>query len=229
MLRDEHRSDWRGALHSRLSLLASDEEGSGRHPDLYGELGQPAPVRVHDGAGTGPDQRAGRRHADDGDSGRLRAGGDGDGAGRLIVNEGSVPDLEGIKSAQLADVSDRYWHAASQTIAGAAGDGVRNGAGFFDDNSTALERLTHRAIDEAQDILSIPNDVGPDDVNANVLRAKNSVITAALSTQSKVDETRLRRATVDRLPEILKLVAQVEKRLPPPGPIDLELTANERS
>jgi hypothetical protein len=59
-------------------------------------------------------------------------------------------------------------------------------------------------------------------VNGTVLRAKNAVITTALSTQAKVDETRLRRATIDRLPEILKLVSRVESRLPPPGPIDLE-------
>jgi hypothetical protein len=61
-----------------------------------------------------------------------------------------------------------------------------------------------------------------DDVNGTVLRAKTSVITTALSTQAKVDETRLRRQTVDRMPEILKLVEEVRKRLPPPGPIDLE-------
>jgi hypothetical protein len=55
-----------------------------------------------------------------------------------------------------------------------------------------------------------------------VLRAKNAVITTALSTQAKVDETRLRRVAVDRMPEILKLVAEVQRKLPPPGQIDLE-------
>jgi hypothetical protein len=59
-------------------------------------------------------------------------------------------------------------------------------------------------------------------VNANVLRAKNSVITTALATQAKVDETRLRRAAVDRMPQILRLVAEVQRKLPPAGPIDLE-------
>jgi hypothetical protein len=70
--------------------------------------------------------------------------------------------------------------------------------------------------------LALENDAADGSVNANVLRAKNSVITTALSTQAKVDETRLRRATIDRMPQILKMIAEVQKKLPPPGPIDLE-------
>ena len=48
-----------------------------------------------------------------------------------------------------------------------------------------------------------------------VLRAKTSVITSVLTTQAKVDETRLRRQSLDRLPALLALVNETAKRLPP--------------
>ena len=32
----------------------------------------------------------------------------------------------------------------------------------------------------------------------------------------------LRRQAVNRMPELLRLVAEVERKLPPPGPVDLE-------
>lgn len=47
-----------------------------------------------------------------------------------------------------------------------------------------------------------------------VLRAKTSVITTVLATQTKVDETRLRRQALDRLPSLLKLVNETQARLP---------------
>lgn len=47
-----------------------------------------------------------------------------------------------------------------------------------------------------------------------VIRAQTSVITTVLSTQAKVDETRLRRQSLDRLPDLLALVEQVRSRLP---------------
>jgi hypothetical protein len=221
-VRNEHGVDWRRRLHSRLSLLAPDEEGSRGGADLWdGRSGDVSPLRVHDGNGAGYDQRADRGSTDAGHGGGLRAGGDGNGAGRSVVRKVHLPGLEDLKSAQLPDVSDGYWAAASQTIAGPAEDGLRDGDGVLD-ASTELERLTHRALQEAHTILDIPNNAAEDDVNGTVLRSKNAVITTALTTQAKVDENRLRRATVDRMPEILRLVEQVSKRLPPPGPIDLE-------
>ena len=48
-----------------------------------------------------------------------------------------------------------------------------------------------------------------------MLRAKTSVITSVLTTQAKVDETRLRRQSLDRLPALLALVNETAKRLPP--------------
>lgn len=54
-----------------------------------------------------------------------------------------------------------------------------------------------------------------DDEFGHLIRAKTSVITTVLSTQTKVDETRLRRHTNDKLPALMAMVAMVADRLPP--------------
>lgn len=57
---------------------------------------------------------------------------------------------------------------------------------------------------------------------AHLVRAKTSVITTVLATQAKVDETRLKRQSLDRLPALLKLVKETAKRLPEPLTIEAE-------
>ena len=80
--------------------------------------------------------------------------------------------------------------------------------------------MTHKALENAEDILELA--VDPDEELGDVLRAKTSVITTVLNTQAKVDETRLRRQSLDRLPALLKLVNETAKRLPGPVTIDLQ-------
>lgn len=58
--------------------------------------------------------------------------------------------------------------------------------------------------------------------HAPLLRAKTSVISTVLATQAKVDETRLRRQSLDRLPALLKLVEETARRLPEPVVIEAE-------
>jgi hypothetical protein len=48
-----------------------------------------------------------------------------------------------------------------------------------------------------------------------VLRAQTAAANTALSTQAKVDETALRKQEHDRMPELLRLAAEVRARLPP--------------
>lgn len=74
--------------------------------------------------------------------------------------------------------------------------------------------MTNKALEKAEDYLDEDwRGVDEDDRGA-IIRAQVSTITTVLSTQAKVDEARLRRQNVDRLPELLKLVAEVEARLP---------------
>ena len=61
-----------------------------------------------------------------------------------------------------------------------------------------------------------PGDAGADGAFGPTIRAKTSVIATVLATQAKVDETRLRRQTLDRLPALLRLVNETAARLPSP-------------
>jgi hypothetical protein len=83
-----------------------------------------------------------------------------------------------------------------------------------------LETVCSTAVEKLDEILRLPLN-SEDPAFAPVLRAQTAAANTALSTQAKVDETALRRQSVDRMPEILRLVAEVERKLPPPGPIDL--------
>ena len=74
--------------------------------------------------------------------------------------------------------------------------------------------MTQKALNTAEDILDEPLDNADEETFGPVLRAKTSVITSVLTTQAKVDETRLRRQSLDRLPALLKLVEETAKRLP---------------
>ena len=50
---------------------------------------------------------------------------------------------------------------------------------------------------------------------APVLRAQTAAANTALSTQAKVDESALRKHEADRMPELLRLAAEVRAKLPP--------------
>lgn len=73
--------------------------------------------------------------------------------------------------------------------------------------------MTNKALEHAEGILDMPMDETQESFGPKI-RAKTSVITTVLSTQAKVDETRLRRQSLDRLPALLALVNETAKRLP---------------
>ena len=75
--------------------------------------------------------------------------------------------------------------------------------------------MTHKALEQGEAILDRDLELETEETFGPVLRAKTSVITSVLTTQAKVDETRLRRQTLDRLPALMELVNATAKRLPP--------------
>lgn len=81
------------------------------------------------------------------------------------------------------------------------------------DDSTKLERLTDKALTKAEAILDLVTDDDPE--RGHVLRAQTSVITSTLNTQVKVDERRLRRQQLDRLPALIEEVNRIAAGLPP--------------
>lgn len=56
----------------------------------------------------------------------------------------------------------------------------------------------------------------PGDENfGTILRAKGQASTTLINAQLRVDENRLRRRTLDKLPELLAIILEEEKKLPP--------------
>jgi hypothetical protein len=109
-------------------------------------------------------------------------------------------------------VENGYWPPLAPPAPGAAPDGVRDKPGVLDD-STKLERLTDKALDKATEVLELPTTSS--DEYGHVLRAQTSVITTVLNTQVKVDERRLRRQQLDRLPALFEEVNRIAAGLPP--------------
>jgi hypothetical protein len=79
-----------------------------------------------------------------------------------------------------------------------------------------LEAVTRLALTQAEEILLLPIDTA----SGNVMRAKTSIIGAALTTQSRVDESRLRsRSQGDVMERLGKLIRQMKRTIPKEKPI----------
>ena len=75
--------------------------------------------------------------------------------------------------------------------------------------------MTDLALESAEQILSVELTQDDDgDFPTAILRAKTSVITTILNTQARVDETRLRKQSLDRFPELMELLEDVKAMLP---------------
>src|SRR5271165_1194463 len=72
--------------------------------------------------------------------------------------------------------------------------------------ATKLERVTEKAVDKTDEILGLAL---PDHASFGaVLRAQNAAANTVLNTQVKVDENRLRKQQIDRLPELLEIIRE---------------------
>ena len=90
---------------------------------------------------------------------------------------------------------------------GTGSDPQSNGRG---DLAVKLERVSAKALNKADEILDLPLPSADHASFAAVLRAQNAAINSALTTQARVDENRLRAHVADRLPELLKILAEEE-------------------
>jgi hypothetical protein len=87
--------------------------------------------------------------------------------------------------------------------------------------ASRLGEVSNKALDKLNEIMELPlNPEAPQ--FGGLLRAQTAAAGVALTTQCKVDETTLRKQSIDRMPELLRLAAEVRKTLPPPGPINFE-------
>jgi hypothetical protein len=76
-----------------------------------------------------------------------------------------------------------------------------------------LEATASKSLDKANEILEIPLDPERQHYPAE-LRACTALINTAMTTQARVDETRMRPQRTDRLPELLRIIGEEEARLP---------------
>ena len=80
--------------------------------------------------------------------------------------------------------------------------------------ASRLETISSKAVEKLDEIMGLPLD--PDHpAFGPVLRAQTAAANTALSTQAKVDESALRKQEYDRMPELLRLAAEVRAKLPP--------------
>jgi hypothetical protein len=79
--------------------------------------------------------------------------------------------------------------------------------------NSKLNTTTNKSLDKANAILDIPLDPDRPHYPAE-LRARTAIINTTLATQTKVDDTSMRRQTFDRLPELIEMVKEEAKRRP---------------
>jgi hypothetical protein len=87
-------------------------------------------------------------------------------------------------------------------------------AGGKSELATKLEAISDQALDKLAEILSLPL-VDGDPAFASLLRSQTTAAGVALNTQVRVDEVALRKQEADRMPELLRLAAEVRAKLPP--------------
>jgi hypothetical protein len=80
--------------------------------------------------------------------------------------------------------------------------------------ATKLEAVSDQALDKLAEIMSLPL-ANSDPAFPSLLRSQTTAAGVALNTQVRVDEVALRKQERDRMPELLRLAAEVRARLPP--------------
>jgi hypothetical protein len=95
----------------------------------------------------------------------------------------------------------------------------RPDAGGKSELATKLEAVSDQALDKLAEIMSLPL-VDGDPAFASLLRSQTTAAGVALNTQVRVDEVALRKQEYDRMPELLRLAAEVRARLPPLEELD---------
>jgi len=78
------------------------------------------------------------------------------------------------------------------------------------DATGKLERITDKALDLLEQVIG----EAPQWDDPKLLNAQITASQSIINTQTKVDETRLRRRQTDILPKLLEIMSREEKRLP---------------
>ena len=121
--------------------------------------------------------------------------------------------MTGIEQKTFVAMAGEHVEPANSDADSASTPG-RPDAGGKSALASRLETISSKAVEKLDEIMGLPLD--PDHpAFAPVLRAQTAAANTALSTQARVDETALRKQEYDRMPELLRLAAEVRARLPP--------------
>lgn len=215
-----YRSSRGGSVHTRLSLFASDEEGSDRGADLRpggceDQATRPS-VRSDDGGGSLRAERNDQDRTGDSDGGRLRPGSDSDGGDGVGHEAERLSPLKSLNVAKLPHVSDGYWRQALETASQAAKARLRDGDGFLD-APAALEANTNKALETTFELMHADYREH-DDTSSLVFNRINKVRLSAastvLNTQVRVNDLQLKKvAQEDTLKLVLARMKEEQARL----------------
>lgn len=201
-------------VNSRLSLLASDEEGGSGGAGLRAD-GEPvetlASVRDENGGGrTGSDRREARQGANAGNGGGLYRGNDGDerhGEGRGAY---VLPALGEIDSAELPNVPDGHRQEAGEAVADDPEVRVRGGTDLLADE---LDFASGLAIKRQIEILEMSIDDPDPEIRNATGRLVNQAAQTILTMKARADEGSFKRQALGKLPELLKIIHDEENRM----------------
>src|SRR6516165_609300 len=193
-------SDRRRDEHSRLSVLAHYEEGSGGGPRLRGRPRLErahSPLRDDAGPGSDPGQRNDHHGTGTVHSGGLRAGDDGNRAlGEGLQRQG-IWEAQALDGAKFPDVPDGYWGQAVEAATGTAVERLRDASGVRDANAL----LNELSVLSLQELFDLVHKQSWDPRDIDMSRLKMEAIRIGLLTQTKVDDTMMRKRGQDLMPQ----------------------------
>lgn len=215
-----YRRNRGGSVYTRLSLFASDEEGSARRSDLRpgrceDQAARPS-VRSDDGGSALRAERINQDRVSDSHSRRLCASRDSDWRDGMGDEAERVPPLKSLNTAQLPDVSDGYWRQALQAATEAASARLRDGDGFLDAPS-ALEANTSKALETTFELMHADyreHDEESSLVFNRINKVRLSAASTVLNTQVRVNDLQLKKvAQEDTLKLVLARMKEEQARL----------------
>ena len=200
-------SDRRRDEYSRLSLLAHYQEGSDGNPRVRGrprlEKTYP-PLRNDAGHGSDPGKRLDHNGTGTVHGGGLRAGDDGNGDVGEGMQSHGLREVKALDGSEFPNVPHGHWGPTGEAAPGTAIERVRDSFGVLDANSL-LNELSKLSLEELLDlVLNTPWDAR----NIDMSRLKMEAIRIGLLTQTKVDDTMMRKRGQDLMPQLVDKIME---------------------
>lgn len=211
-------SDWRRDVDTRLSLLASDTQGSQRCAAIRDHGVADAILASMRNADGGSPTRCERQDSDAAllhDSGGLRAGGKFDWRERERSEESSLQQLREIEPPEFLHVPNGYREPIEETVALTPSPGLRDGDEVLAENTGEFDALILKGLRKINEILDYDLPARGDDQFIRMMGIQKDVSVALVNSGLKADENRFRRRQTNILKDLYeRMQADAEKRAP---------------